>query len=174
MNIQDDIKETAERLKQFRKAIGLSQEKFSKELGFSKPAYVRYESGKREVPSRMMRIMFEKFNLSIAWLLFGEGEMFFPEDAERPHVPRGFRERAKLDEKYEDHIDLATLIQIPEVERAIYAKLDEIKRIFGKEIDDFWKRKEARMKAEEARMKTGEESSRQRSEQEENSGKKKG
>lgn len=167
MNIQDDIKETAERLKQFRKAIGLSQEKFSKELGFSKPAYVRYESGKREVPSRMMRIMFEKFNLSIAWLLFGEGEMFFPEDAERPHVPRRFRERAKLDEKYEDHIDLVTLIQIPEVERAIYAKLDEIKRIFGKEIDDFWKRKEARMKAEE-------ESSQQRSEQEENSGEKKG
>ena len=106
-----------------------------------------------------MRHMFEKFNLSIAWLLFGEGEMFFPEDAQRPHIPRGFRERAKLDERFEDHIDLVTLIQIPEVERAIYAKLDEIKRIFGKEISAFRKR-------EKAGMKPGKESSRQRSEQE--------
>ncbi|NIM14737.1 MAG: helix-turn-helix domain-containing protein [Candidatus Aminicenantes bacterium] len=127
MNKKVENKESAERLKQFRKAIGLSQEKFSNGLGISKSAYVRYESGKREVPSRMMRIMFEKFNLSIGWLLFGEGGMFSPEDTETRHIPRSISERDKVKQKA--HIAQVELREIHEEISTVKVKLEEIGRL---------------------------------------------
>lgn len=132
MNKKVENKESAERLKYFRRAIGLSQEKFSKELGFSKPAYVRYETGDREIPSRLMRTMSKKYNLSIGWLLFGEGGMFSPEDAETRHIPLGISERDKDVKKIESHIDLAELREIREELRAFKVKLEEIARLIQK------------------------------------------
>lgn len=132
MNKKVENKESAERLKYFRRAIGLSQEKFSKELGFSKPAYVRYETGDREIPSRLMRTMSKKYNLSIGWLLFGEGGMFSPEDAESRHIPPGISERDKDVKKIESHIDLAELREIREELRAFKVKLEEIGRLIQK------------------------------------------
>jgi transcriptional regulator with XRE-family HTH domain len=129
MTKEIENKESAERLKYFRRAIGLSQEKFSKELGVSKPAYVRYETGNRQIPSRMMRMMFEKFNLSIGWLLFGEGGMFSPQDAESRHIPPGISGRDKDTKKKWSDGDREELRKLREDIRAVKVKLEEVSRL---------------------------------------------
>jgi len=129
MNKEIENKESAERLKYFRRAIGLSQEKFSKELGVSKPAYVRYETGNREIPSRMMKMMFEKFNLSIGWLLFGEGGMFSPEDAESRHIPPGISGGDKDTKKKWSDSDREELRKLREDIQAAKVELEKVSRL---------------------------------------------
>jgi transcriptional regulator with XRE-family HTH domain len=129
MNKKIENKESAERLKYFRRAIGLSQEKFSKELGFSKPAYVRYEAGNREIPSRLMAEMSKKYNLSIVWLLFGEGGMFSPEDAKSLHLPQSISGGDKDPNKKEFQLYEANLIKISDKLEEVQEELERIKSL---------------------------------------------
>lgn len=98
------------RLKKVRKALGLTQDKFSKELGVSKPTYVRYELGEIWPNATMLSIMTTKYNIDLNWLLTGDGEMFL-----------GLIE---MDERYRE---LYRYMQVPVVAQVILAKLAELK-----------------------------------------------
>jgi transcriptional regulator with XRE-family HTH domain len=98
------------RLKEVRKALGLTQDKFSKELGISKPTYVRYELGELMPNATMLSIMTTKYDIDLNWLLNGGGEMFL--------------EVIELDEKYRE---LFSYMKVPVIEQVILAKFAELK-----------------------------------------------
>lgn len=74
----------ANRLKMIRESKGLSQEKFSRELGITQQTYSLMENGQRSPNIKVFKILAERFNVNLNWLVTGYGGMFreFVENAE--------------------------------------------------------------------------------------------
>ena len=65
-----------ERIKQLRKELGLTLEKFGERLGVSKVAISLIENGKNALTDQMFKSICREFNVNENWLRTGEGEMF--------------------------------------------------------------------------------------------------
>lgn len=65
-----------ERIRELRKALGLTLEKFGESLGVGKTAISKIENGDRNVTDQMQKSICREFNVSTDWLLYGTGEMF--------------------------------------------------------------------------------------------------
>ena len=57
------------RLKESRKAIGLTQKDVAEKLGLTRNAYTLYENGKRDIPTHILTRLAIIFNQSTDWLL---------------------------------------------------------------------------------------------------------
>ena len=68
-----------ERIKQVRKAKGLTQEKFGEPLGLKRAAISLIESGASAVTNQVRRSICREFGVREAWLQDGTGEMFINE-----------------------------------------------------------------------------------------------
>lgn len=73
-----------ERIKELRKALGLTQQEFADKLGVKRGAIANYEIGRNEPIDAVIALICREFNVSEVWLRTGEGEMFihFDDDAE--------------------------------------------------------------------------------------------
>ena len=73
-----------ERVREVRKKLGLTLEKFGSQLGVSKVAISRIENGINNVTEQMCKSICREYNVNEVWLRTGEGEMHIelPEDAE--------------------------------------------------------------------------------------------
>ena len=70
-----------ERIKELRKALGLTLEKFGECLGVSRAALSNIENGNRSVTDQMFRSVCREFSVNEKWLRTGEGDMFqIPDD----------------------------------------------------------------------------------------------
>lgn len=70
-----------ERIKELRKELGLTLEKFGNRLGVSKVAISRLENGINNVTDQMFKSICREFNVNPEWLRDGTGDMFLiPED----------------------------------------------------------------------------------------------
>lgn len=67
-----------ERVKEIRKNLGLTLEKFGKHLGVQKNAISAIENGRNSLTEQMAKSICREFNVSEEWLRTGEGEMFLP------------------------------------------------------------------------------------------------
>lgn len=65
-----------ERIKELRKALGLTLDKFGERLGVGKTAISKIENGERGVTDQMFKSICREFNVNENWLRTGEGEMF--------------------------------------------------------------------------------------------------
>lgn len=65
-----------ERIKELRKNLGLTLERFGEALGVTKTAISRLESGERGVTEQMLKSICREFDVREEWLRTGEGEMF--------------------------------------------------------------------------------------------------
>ena len=65
-----------ERVKELRKALGLTQEKFGERVGLKKSAISQIESGVNGVTDQLHLTVFREFNVNEDWLRTGEGSMF--------------------------------------------------------------------------------------------------
>lgn len=65
-----------ERLKNLRKALGLTQQEFSDKLKVSRSNIATYEVGKNNPAEAVINLICREFNVSETWLRTGEGEMF--------------------------------------------------------------------------------------------------
>ena len=65
-----------ERIKELRKTLGLTLERFGEALGVTKTAISRLESGERGVTEQMFKSICREFDVREEWLRTGEGEMF--------------------------------------------------------------------------------------------------
>jgi len=70
----------AERLKELRYKLGLSQKEFAEKVGIHYMTLSKYESGKYHPSLRFLKKVEEVFNVNPQWLLQGVGEMFLPKD----------------------------------------------------------------------------------------------
>ena len=69
-----------ERMKELRKTLGLTLEKFGERVGVSKTAINKIENGTNNVSDRMLLSVCKEFNVNDDWLRTGEGEMFNQSD----------------------------------------------------------------------------------------------
>ena len=68
--------EIKDRIKQLRKAKGLTQFEFADKLKVSRSNIASYETGKNEPSGSAISLICRTFSVSETWLRTGEGEMF--------------------------------------------------------------------------------------------------
>ncbi|MDR0286272.1 MAG: helix-turn-helix transcriptional regulator [Clostridiales bacterium] len=64
------------RILEIRSALGLSQIKFSTIVAMSNGYIAGIETGRIAVNERLIKLVCSSFNVSEAWLRYGEGDMF--------------------------------------------------------------------------------------------------
>ena len=69
-----------ERIKELRKTLGLTLEKFGERVGVKKSALSLVENGKNNVSEQLFFSICREFNVNDDWLRTGEGEMFNQSD----------------------------------------------------------------------------------------------
>lgn len=65
-----------ERIKELRKALGLTQQKFADAIGVRQNTVAQYEMGRNPPTDTVLTLICREFNVSEDWLRRGEGEMF--------------------------------------------------------------------------------------------------
>ena len=65
-----------ERIKQIRKAKGLTQQEFADLLGIKRGTLANYEIGRNEPIDAVISLICEKFDVNEEWLKTGRGPMF--------------------------------------------------------------------------------------------------
>lgn len=68
--------EIKDRIKELRKAKGLTQFEFADRLKVSRSNIASYETGKNELSSAAISLICRTFSVSETWLRTGKGEMF--------------------------------------------------------------------------------------------------
>ena len=68
--------EQGERIKQIRKSLDLTLEKFGEKLGVGKGAISALENGKRNLTDQMAKSICREYNVNYDYLIYEEGEMF--------------------------------------------------------------------------------------------------
>lgn len=70
-----------ERVKQLRKELKLSGEKFGDKIGVKRAAISKIENGATGLSEQNIKSICREFNVNENWLRNGEGEMFNPVDS---------------------------------------------------------------------------------------------
>lgn len=65
-----------ERVKQLRKSLGLSGEKFGERLGVKRNTVSQLESGTNNLTDQMFKAICREYNVNPDWLRDGSGDMF--------------------------------------------------------------------------------------------------
>lgn len=65
-----------ERVKEVRKTLGLTLEKFGQKLGVTKAALSAIENGRRGLTEQMTISICREYNVNYDYLTYGDGEMF--------------------------------------------------------------------------------------------------
>lgn len=65
-----------ERVKELRKALGLSGEKFGEPLGVQRNSISQIETGKNNLTDQMIKLICLTYNVNEDWLRTGQGSMF--------------------------------------------------------------------------------------------------
>lgn len=69
-----------ERIKEVRKSLGLTLEKFGERIGLKKSAVSLIENGKNSVTDANVKAICREFGVDYIWLTTGYGEMFVDTD----------------------------------------------------------------------------------------------
>lgn len=69
-----------ERVREVRKALGLTLEKFGEKIGMKKNSVSQIENGKNNVTDANIKAICREFNVDYIWLTTGDGEMFVDSD----------------------------------------------------------------------------------------------
>ena len=69
-----------ERVKEIRKTLGLTLEKFGERIGVTRGSMSNIENGNRNLTEQMTKSICREFNVDYMWLTTGEGEMFIDTD----------------------------------------------------------------------------------------------
>lgn len=65
-----------ERIKELRKVLGLTQQKFADAIGVRQNTVAQYEMGRNPPNDTVITLICREFNVSETWLRTGEGDMF--------------------------------------------------------------------------------------------------
>lgn len=69
-----------ERVKEIRKTLGLTLEKFGERIGVTRGSMSNIENGNRNLTEQMTKSICREFSVDYMWLTTGEGEMFIDMD----------------------------------------------------------------------------------------------
>ncbi len=71
-----------ERVKEIRKSLGLTTEKFGEKLGIQRSAVSKIENGRCSLTDANIKAICREFGVDYIWLTTGDGEMFVESDDE--------------------------------------------------------------------------------------------
>ncbi len=71
-NMNEQIKQIANRLVGLREALELSEKEMASVCGISSGEYAEYESGNRDIPVSLLHCISQKYGVELTALLFGE------------------------------------------------------------------------------------------------------
>ena len=74
------IRDRNERVKEIRKTLGLTLEKFGERIGVTRGSMSNIENGNRNLTEQMTKSICREFSVDYMWLTTGEGEMFIDTD----------------------------------------------------------------------------------------------
>lgn len=69
-----------ERVREIRKTLGLTLEKFGERIGVTRGSMSNIENGNRNLTEQMTKSICREFSVDYMWLTTGEGEMFIDTD----------------------------------------------------------------------------------------------
>ena len=69
-----------ERIREVRKALGLTLEKFGEKIGMKKNSVSQLENGKNSVTEQVVKAICREYTVDYMWLTTGDGEMFIDTD----------------------------------------------------------------------------------------------
>lgn len=69
-----------ERIREVRKALGLTLEKFGERIGIKKNSVSQIENGVNNLTEQMTKAICREFHVDYIWLTTGEGDMFLDAD----------------------------------------------------------------------------------------------
>ena len=69
-----------ERIREVRKALGLTLEKFGERIGVTRGSMSNIENGNRNLTEQMTKSICREFSVDYMWLTTGDGEMFIDTD----------------------------------------------------------------------------------------------
>ncbi|MCP5108475.1 MAG: helix-turn-helix transcriptional regulator, partial [bacterium] len=84
MSKDPELIKIGERMQAIRKKLGFLQKDFAGELGISGASLSEIEAGNAKPRYELIYNITGKFNVNIYYLLHGRGEMFMPEESEKP------------------------------------------------------------------------------------------
>ncbi len=90
--------EIGTRLKAIREKSALSQEQFAVKLGIVRSTYSRAERGECFLSVEGMQSLAKDLNISINWLLLGQGEMFLSKSTANEEVVLFVKENSEVEE----------------------------------------------------------------------------
>lgn len=64
------------RIRELRKALGITQQKFADAIGVKQNTVAQYEMGRNEPIDSVFNLICKEFNVNESWLRDGQGEMF--------------------------------------------------------------------------------------------------
>lgn len=66
------------KIRELRKELGLTLEKFGNSLGVGKTAISKIEHGENKLTDQMAKAICREYNVNYLWLTEGKGDMFIP------------------------------------------------------------------------------------------------
>lgn len=89
-----------ERIKDLRKTLGLTMEKFGERLGVKKNTISQWENGINNLPEQSFKSICREFNVNPEWLKDGIGEMFIAQTRNQEIVEFANRIMSDEDESF--------------------------------------------------------------------------
>lgn len=80
MTLDSFLVQMGKRLATIREDSGLKQIPFAEMLEVSQSGYNSYERGLREIPVRVLRLLYTKLNVNPVWMMTGEGNPYNRDD----------------------------------------------------------------------------------------------
>ena len=78
--MKSNTKQVRDAVKEVRKTLGLTLEKFGDRLGIKKAAVSKIEKGENSLTDANIKAICREFSVDYMWLTTGEGEMFVETD----------------------------------------------------------------------------------------------
>ncbi len=88
--------EANERLKEVRKHLGLTLEKFGEKIGLKKNSLSTLENGKSTLTEQTILLVCKEYKVNKNWLLYGKGDMF--ETSAQSEALNALKEEYNLDD----------------------------------------------------------------------------
>lgn len=129
-----------ERFIELRKACRKSQTDFSKVLGLSRSGVADIETGRRNVTEKHLLMLsnWDEYNVNIAWLRTGKGDMFLPNETDTLELVRKEYNLTDTQLKF-----VANFLRLPENEKdvifnfleSVFAENETVENMIEKELE---------------------------------------
>lgn len=102
-----------ERIKELRKALGLTLEEFGSRIGMGKSSVSKIEKGLNGTTDQTIRSICREFNVNETWLRTGDGDMF---DQDQPSILSRLADEYKLTAR--EQSALSAFLELSDSDRA--------------------------------------------------------